>query len=925
MTITDPMHNITSEGYGSGGTYVATTYPTSNGSSNISTKYADTLGRQYDTQTQDGSSYDTTTTFRNWTLPYFNIVQTMPCSVTAAKGTCSTAKAVTTSYDALGRKLSVTDANSLHTSYSYFPKTVSGNNVVDVVVAGPAKSNQYEYDTLGRLLSVCEISARPGSGACGQANPQNGFLTSYTSNIQGQITKVVQGQEVRTFKYDAVGRLLLESNPESGTTTYTWDSSTTACPNAYFGHLVQKQDANGNTSCLNYDLFGRLTSATYSGPNAGASSYFIYDAATYGSTAMTYARGHVAEAYTCTTCPGTKITDEFFSYNQRGELTDVWEKTPHSPSAYYHTTASFYPNHSVASLTVPGPTTSLSWALDSKGRPYSATANSGAVNLVGSTLYDPADRPLTINLGLGDQDTYVYDNGERMKNFTFTVGSSGTSVAGILTWDPSTGALSTLKVTDGWNSAASETCNYGYNDMAQVTSVACGSLWSQTFSTDAYGNLIKSGSLTFSPGYDPTTNRYTSLLNAKYDNNGNLTNDGTNGYSFDSNNLVATVVTTSGTNGITRDAFGRMAEIASPAGTYTEILYSALGRTAKMSGNNVQNIFAPLTGGAKLEVKGTIYVFHHKDWLGTSRFISYRGNRNLFFDAAYAPFGESYSTSGTTDLNFTGQRQDIVAGLYDFQYREYIPNHGRWLSPDPSGLRAVDPTNPQTWNRYAYVTNNPLSAVDPMGLEEEYGNADEAEITGQDGSMDPPDIGSILADSGANDSGAATMNDILNSPQFDQAFTPDGMSINAMSSAFPLLPGSMSTTKLVAMDSNQTGTLNIGPLVDKDFLHNSAECPQCGQMIANSDRAVEALSSGFIATLGLHGAGKLFMGASIGAQAGVNAVGGPVGAVGGAIGGGSAAASELMGPLSVLEGVGIGWAEFGWDLFTPAPYTPPNP
>jgi RHS repeat-associated protein len=363
-----------------------------------------------------------------------------------------------------------------------------------------------------------------------------------------------------------------------------------------------------------------------------------------------------------------------------------------------------------------------------------------------------------------------------MKNFTFTVGSSGTSVAGILTWDPSTGALSTLKVTDGWNSAASETCNYGYNDMAQVTSVACGSLWSQTFSTDAYGNLSKSGSLTFSPGYDPTTNRYTSLLNAKYDNNGNLTNDGTNGYSFDSNNLVATVVTASGTNGITRDAFGRMAEIASPTGTYAEILYSALGRTAKMSGNNVQNIFAPLTGGAKLEVKGTTYLFHHKDWLGTSRFISSRGSRNLFFDAAYAPFGESYSTSGTTDLNFTGQRQDIVAGLYDFQYREYIPNHGRWLSPDLAGLRAVDPTNPQTWNRYAYVTNNPLSAVDPMGLQEQEGNADEEEI--QSDSMDPPDIGSILADSGANDSGAATMNDILNSPNNQDFITPNGWDIN---------------------------------------------------------------------------------------------------------------------------------------------------
>jgi len=37
--------------------------------------------------------------------------------------------------------------------------------------------------------------------------------------------------------------------------------------------------------------------------------------------------------------------------------------------------------------------------------------------------------------------------------------------------------------------------------------------------------------------------------------------------------------------------------------------------------------------------------------------------------------------------------------------------------PDPAGLAAVDLTNPQTWNRYAYVGNNPLNAVDPLGLE----------------------------------------------------------------------------------------------------------------------------------------------------------------------------------------------------------------
>src|SRR5208282_4237873 len=47
--------------------------------------------------------------------------------------------------------------------------------------------------------------------------------------------------------------------------------------------------------------------------------------------------------------------------------------------------------------------------------------------------------------------------------------------------------------------------------------------------------------------------------------------------------------------------------------------------------------------------------------------------------------------------------------------REYSIQ-GRWASPDPAGLSAVDPTNPQSWDRYAYVTNSPLALVDPSGL-----------------------------------------------------------------------------------------------------------------------------------------------------------------------------------------------------------------
>ena len=39
------------------------------------------------------------------------------------------------------------------------------------------------------------------------------------------------------------------------------------------------------------------------------------------------------------------------------------------------------------------------------------------------------------------------------------------------------------------------------------------------------------------------------------------------------------------------------------------------------------------------------------------------------------------------------------------------------MTPDPGGLGVVDPTNPQSWNRYAYVMNNPLNLIDLAGLE----------------------------------------------------------------------------------------------------------------------------------------------------------------------------------------------------------------
>jgi RHS repeat-associated protein len=152
------------------------------------------------------------------------------------------------------------------------------------------------------------------------------------------------------------------------------------------------------------------------------------------------------------------------------------------------------------------------------------------------------------------------------------------------------------------------------------------------------------------------------------------------------------------------------------SGAYTEILYSPIGKLALMTRQIAQNIFLPLPGGEQATYTSQTIRFRHSDWLGSSRFES-NINEQEYGDVAYAAFGENYAVYNTPYFGFTGQNQDTVAGTYDFLYREYNPTQGRWISPDPAGLSAANFGDPQSFNRYAYVANNPLSFTDPQGLQ----------------------------------------------------------------------------------------------------------------------------------------------------------------------------------------------------------------
>jgi RHS repeat-associated protein len=65
--------------------------------------------------------------------------------------------------------------------------------------------------------------------------------------------------------------------------------------------------------------------------------------------------------------------------------------------------------------------------------------------------------------------------------------------------------------------------------------------------------------------------------------------------------------------------------------------------------------------------------------------------------------------------NFTSKERDAETGLDFFGARYMSSAQGRFTSPDPL-LNSGRPDDPQSWNRYAYVNNNPLRYKDPFGL-----------------------------------------------------------------------------------------------------------------------------------------------------------------------------------------------------------------
>ncbi len=609
-------------------------------------------------------------------------------------------------------------------------------------------------------MSVCELLPSGGGSACGQNNNPgtNGYVTTYMYDPRGNLAQVNQSGQPRSYSYDGLSRLTTESNPESGTTSYTYDSvSSTYCygGETSAGDLVSKVDANSNRTCYYYDGLHRLTDVGNSNQSAtNPCLRFRYDSSTgvtgsypagMNPTPQNY-WGRMVEAAT-DNCGSQVLTNEWFSYNARGDQTDAWESTPNSGGWYHLANQYHFANGAVHTRigylgTGMGTPFSnlLTYSIDGKGRVngLADTTLNEAIWAAATTTFNAADQPTNLTFYNGDSESFAWNtqgnctspncNG-LLKSWTSTVGTTTGSnqQMGTLTWN-SNGTLQQLAITDQLNSSNSQTCTYHYDDLGRLggSSATPGvnclngtqSVWQQMFTYDLFGNITKSGSSSFAANYNTSYNQV-SNLGFQYDSDGNVKNDGSSTYTYSVYGRPASVNNGTVYNAV-YDAFSRLVEVQPSSGSSKQIVYAPDGwKFAYMNGQTVSSYQVPMAGGVQAVYTAATPAqwayYRHADWLGSERMAS-KLNRTVQYDGAYAPFGESYAETGTTDRNFTGQTPDIATGLYDFTFRQYSPTEGRWLVPDPAGQAAVDITNPQTWNRYAYVSNNPLNATDPQGL-----------------------------------------------------------------------------------------------------------------------------------------------------------------------------------------------------------------
>lgn len=343
--------------------------------------------------------------------------------------------------------------------------------------------------------------------------------------------------------------------------------------------------------------------------------------------------------------------------------------------------------------------------------------SSGGTNYLSGMNYNSAQLPTGFSYGNGVQASFGYNDHLQLSSLSYvsgantllnltygyadTNGNNNGQIQGIT--DTRGAAFSTAYTYDG----------LGRLSQAQTNDLTATNTWRLAWSYDRYGNRL---SQTLTGGtiavgqpqltVDATTNHIT-MSGFNYDANGNLTQDTAGTYTYDAENRMTQSVVNSVTTSYAYDG-NRLRVVKGP----TVYIYSAGKIIAEYANGSLSKEY--IYSGSKLvaTIAGTTVTYHHPDHLSNRVETDASGNITRTF--AHLPFGENWYETGTADKwKFTSYERDQESGLDYATFRYYGNGYGRFTSADPlQGSLG----NPQSLNRYAYVTNDPANRVDPFGL-----------------------------------------------------------------------------------------------------------------------------------------------------------------------------------------------------------------
>lgn len=244
---------------------------------------------------------------------------------------------------------------------------------------------------------------------------------------------------------------------------------------------------------------------------------------------------------------------------------------------------------------------------------------------------------------------------------------------------------------------------------------------------DANGNRTQQATATETVDYqiDPDSNRIAGMqVNGgpvqvpAYDANGSTTQEGLNSYVYDA---AGRLISANGATYLYNGQGQRTVKTVNGVATHFvydedgQLIgeYDALGNPIQETvwlGNLPVAVIKPGQGSAAI-----YYV--HADHLGTPRSIDDSQDQAVWvWDTitfgASQPDEDPRGTGANFvyNLRFPGQYFDPETGLHQNWWRDYSPGGGRYIQSDPIGLAGG-------LNTYAYADSNPLSWIDPEGLE----------------------------------------------------------------------------------------------------------------------------------------------------------------------------------------------------------------